>query len=73
MKGDSHHEIPLDERSYGDILMADLLPFERLINAGLAAIMPAHVIYSRVDDKPAGFSPHLAKTDFAGEIEFPGR
>ena len=53
---DSHHETPVDERRYEDIQMRDLAPFERLIAAGLAAIMPAHVIYPRVDDKPAGFS-----------------
>ena len=56
VKGDSHHEVPVDERSFGDILMADLAPFQRLINAGLAALMPAHVIYPQVDNKPAGFS-----------------
>ena len=72
VKGDSHHEIPLDERSYGDISMADLLPFERLINAGLAAIMPAHVIYSRVDDKPAGFSPLWLKRILRGRLNFQG-
>ena len=72
VKGDSHHEVPLDERSYGDILMADLVPFERLINAGLAAIMPAHVIYSRVDDKPAGFSPLWLKQVLRGRLNFQG-
>ena len=72
VRGDSHHEVPLDERSYGDILMADLVPFERLINAGLAAIMPAHVIYSRVDDKPAGFSPLWLKQVLRVRLNFQG-
>ena len=72
VKGDSHHEVPLDERSYGDILMADLVPFERLINAGLAAIMPAHVIYPQVDDKPAGFSPLWLKQVLRGRLNFQG-
>ena len=72
VKGDSHHEIPLDDRSYEAILMADLLPFERLINAGLAAVMPAHVIYSRVDDKPAGFSPLWLKQVLRGRLNFQG-
>ena len=72
VKGDSHHEVPLDERSYGDILMSDLVPFERLINAGLTAIMPAHVIYPQVDDKPAGFSPLWLKQVLRGRLNFQG-
>ena len=72
VKGDSHHEVPVDERSYGAISMADLLPFERLINAGLAAVMPAHVIYSQVDDKPAGFSPLWLQQVLRGGLNFQG-
>ena len=72
VKGDSHHEIPVDERDYGAILMADLVPFERLIDAGLAAVMPAHVIYSRVDDKPAGFSRVWLKQVLRGRLNFQG-
>lgn len=54
--GNSHHATPLDPRPFEDILMSDLVPFERLIQAQLPAIMPAHVIFSDVDDVPAGFS-----------------
>ena len=72
VKGDSHHEAPVDERDYGAILMADLAPFERLINAGLAAVMPAHVIYPRVDDKPAGFSGVWLKQILRGRLNFQG-
>ena len=53
---DSHVETPVDERRYEDIAMSDLLPFERLISAGLPAVMPAHVVYPKVDGKPAGYS-----------------
>ncbi len=53
---DSHLEVPKDPRSYEDIMLSDLIPFERLINAGIAAIMPAHVIYEKIDIHPAGFS-----------------
>jgi len=53
---DSHVAIPVDERTLADIAIADLVPFRLMIEAGLAAIMPAHVIYPEVDDQPAGFS-----------------
>ena len=53
---DSHVAIPVDERTLADIAIADLVPFRLMIEAGLAAIMPAHVIYPQVDSRPAGFS-----------------
>ena len=55
VKADSHHEIPMDPRSLKAILADDAAPYEWL-NASLTAVMPAHVIYPRVDSRPAGFS-----------------
>ena len=69
---DSHHEIPVDDRSFDAILRADLIPFERLIKAGLAALMPAHVIYSRVDGKPAGFSRVWLQQVLRNRLNFQG-
>ena len=56
MKEDSHVAIPVDVRRFDDIYMSDIIPFERMILAGLPAVMPAHVIYPEVDHTPAGFS-----------------
>lgn len=53
---DSHLTLPVDERRYEDIYAEDIVPFERLIGYGLAAVMPAHVVYTKVDGQPAGFS-----------------
>lgn len=53
---DSHTDLPVDERRYEDIYPDDILPFERMIEYGMAAVMPAHVIYSQCDNQPAGFS-----------------
>lgn len=54
---DSHLALPEDKRPFEQIMVRDLLPFRRLIDAGLEGIMPAHVVYADVDSRPAGFSP----------------
>lgn len=72
VKEDSHLETPVDARRYEDIYMEDMIPFERLVNAGLAAIMPAHVIYSEVDNRPAGFSRKWIYEILRKELSFQG-
>jgi beta-N-acetylhexosaminidase len=72
VRADSHLELPLDERSYADLEAADLVPFVRLMRAGLPAIMPAHVVYSQVDSRPAGFSPVWLKRILRDELGFDG-
>lgn len=69
---DSHLEIPVDERSYTDIELCDLIPFRQMVNYGLTAVMPAHVIYPRVDPMPAGFSKVWLKDVLRGELGFEG-
>jgi len=53
---DSHVDTPVDARPLADIERDDIVPFRRLVAAGLEAIMPAHVVYPAVDGAPAGFS-----------------
>jgi beta-N-acetylhexosaminidase len=69
---DSHVAVPMDERRFADIWMEDIAPFERLIHAGLAAVMPAHVIYPRVSQEPAGFSPFWLKQVLRQRLRFQG-
>ncbi|EJN07411.1 beta-N-acetylhexosaminidase [Herbaspirillum sp. YR522] len=52
---DSHVAIPVDERELEQILGQDATPYDWL-GMSLAAVMPAHVIYPKVDAQPAGFS-----------------
>ena len=72
VRADSHVDIPVDERGYTDIELQDLVPFRHMINSGMQAIMPAHVIYPKVDDKPAGFSEVWLKKVLRGELGFEG-
>lgn len=69
---DSHLEIPVDERNYTDIELCDLIPFRQMVNYGLTAVMPAHVIYPKVDPLPAGFSKVWLKDILRGELGFEG-
>jgi len=56
VEADSHHEIPVDNRDLETILENDAAPYGWLGGTVIQAVMPAHVIYPQVDDKPAGFS-----------------
>ncbi|MGE5319835.1 MAG: beta-N-acetylhexosaminidase [Hyphomicrobiaceae bacterium] len=69
---DSHVDIPVDSRTLADIAVADLVPFRLMIEAGLAAIMPAHVIYPQVDALPAGFSRIWLQKLLRQQLEFDG-
>lgn len=69
---DSHVELPTDERKLSDLALADLVPFRRLMEHGLPAIMPAHVVYSAVDTQPAGFSEVWLKRILREELGFDG-
>ncbi|HYA66576.1 MAG TPA: beta-N-acetylhexosaminidase, partial [Burkholderiaceae bacterium] len=54
-QADSHHALPVDERTIDQILQADAAPYGWL-GVGLDAVMLAHVVYPSVDSSPAGFS-----------------
>ena len=71
VKADSHVAIPVDRRSLKAILADDAQPFEWLAGT-LAAVMPAHVIYPRVDARPAGFSRKWLGDVLRGRLGFDG-
>jgi beta-N-acetylhexosaminidase len=72
VRADSHHEVPVDERDLAAIEANDLAPYRALIGRGLTGVMPAHVIYPRVDPRPAGFSPVWLKDVLRGQLGFDG-
>ncbi len=69
---DSHQAVVTDHRPWEDIVSEDMLPFERMVNFGIAAIMVAHIIYPRVDTKPAGFSRYWIHEVLRQRLGFQG-
>ncbi|RLV59718.1 beta-N-acetylhexosaminidase [Parashewanella curva] len=73
VKADSHIDLPVDNRTKEQIFTYDILPFKQLIaDEQIEGIMPAHVIYSNVDDRPAGFSEYWLQTVLRKELNFKG-
>lgn len=72
VRADSHHEVPIDERSFAAIEADDLVPFAQLVDAGLDGVMPAHVIYPAVDAQPAGYSIRWLQEILRGQLGFDG-
>lgn len=73
VKADSHVSAAIDERSSDEIFELDMSVFKQLIqNHQLDAIMPAHVIYPSIDDKPAGFSNIWLQDILRNKLQFNG-
>lgn len=70
---DSHIAMPVDERTMDEIESRDMRPFSELISAKrLDGVMPAHVVYSKIDDNPAGFSTFWLQTMLRQKLKFTG-
>ena len=69
---DSHVAVPTDDRPLKEILRKDVAPYGPAILAGLAGVMPAHVVYSSVDREPAGYSRLWLQEVLRGQLGFAG-
>jgi beta-N-acetylhexosaminidase len=69
---DSHLALPEDTRDFNEIYQNDMQPFIELMNTELTAIMPAHIIFPKVDDKPVSFSGHWLKDILRKKLNFTG-
>jgi beta-N-acetylhexosaminidase len=68
---DSHIACPVDERELSDIQNEDMQPFIKLLDQ-IDWMMPAHVVYEKVDSEPAGFSKKWLKDILKDELSFKG-
>jgi beta-N-acetylhexosaminidase len=68
---DSHVAVPVDKRSLKAILADDAKPYEWL-STSLSSVMPAHVVYPKVDSLPAGFSPRWLQDILRQQLGFHG-
>jgi beta-N-acetylhexosaminidase len=68
---DSHLSLPVDRRELVD-LDQDLMPYRRLIDNGLPAVMVAHVQFPAVDPRPASFSHRWVSGVLRGDMNFQG-
>jgi beta-N-acetylhexosaminidase len=71
VEADSHVAIPVDERTLDEILAHDARPYDWMGQA-LASVMPAHVIYPKVDPNPAGFSRFWLQDILRAQLGFEG-
>ena len=72
IKADSHLSISEDTRTLDEIASKDMSVFTSLIEHGLNAVMPSHVLYSQIDKNPAGFSSFWLKEQLRGNFHFKG-
>ncbi len=71
VKADSHVDVPVDKRSLKAILADDAKPYEWM-STSLTSVMPAHVIYPKVDAAPAGFSRKWLQDILRARMGFTG-
>ena len=68
---DSHTDMPIDKRSLTAILADDAAPYAWL-GTTLSSVMPAHVVYPKVNKRPAGFSTRWLQDILRGKLGFDG-
>lgn len=72
VSADSHHAVPRDHRSLKKILEHDAAPYQWLGDQVIPSVMPAHVIYTKVDPMPAGFSAKWIKDILRQKLHYDG-
>ncbi|MFP4407627.1 MAG: glycoside hydrolase family 3 N-terminal domain-containing protein, partial [Spirochaetaceae bacterium] len=70
---DSHGALPISDRTLNELRERDLVPFRVAVEAGVPAIMTAHILYEEVDPEyPATLSPRFIHELLREELGFEG-
>lgn len=70
---DSHLALPKVSKSREEIYETELYPFKKAIEAGVDAIMSAHIVFDKIDpDKPATLSKPILTDILRKELKFEG-
>lgn len=72
IEADSHVQIPVDSRDFDAVWSEDIAPYRHRLARQLSGVMPAHVIFERIDPQPAGFSPFWLQDVLRGRLGFGG-
>jgi beta-N-acetylhexosaminidase len=70
---DSHQKLPTIHRSRAELEQAELIPFRQAIQAGVATVMPGHLLCPALDQKqPATFSQPIIEELLRQRLGFDG-
>ena len=73
VREDSHIKLPVDHRDFKALYAHDLIPFQKMIVAGVEMIMSAHVLYPKMDSvKPATLSSFFLEKTLRKKMGFQG-
>jgi beta-N-acetylhexosaminidase len=71
-EADSHVAMPVDMRDFDAIWQDDIAPYRHELRKILSGVMPAHVVYEKVDPNPAGFSKFWLQDVLRVRLAFDG-
>lgn len=71
IKADSHYQSAVDIRPLAQVIAEDMQPFASLATE-FDAVMPAHILFEQIDNRPVGFSRVWLQTLLRERLGFQG-
>ena len=70
---DSHFELPLNNKTYEEILAEELIPFKSYIENGFKLIMTSHILFPKLDSEvPATLSKKIINNILREDLKYKG-